>query len=202
MPSVHLISRPEVDLQAARAHLDSVGGATWLGRRAQGDAEALIEFAERLCYRSWEPGLMTAQKQRPAIAATYAGLALTFVATIVPLVDRATANVLADHIRAGYPAYTPARIDTAATTYLIYLSSLGAVGVLCWLWTIRAVTAARRWACETATATFVLATAIAFFDLIVRDTSGDTGLPPSLGWVGMAPCLTGLLAVSFLWRKS
>jgi hypothetical protein len=38
------------------------------------------------------------------------------------------------------------------------------------------------------------------FDLLVKDTSGDTGLPPLLGWTGMAPCLAGLLALALLWR--
>ena len=58
--------------------------------------------------------------ERSAIVAMYAGVALTVVATIVPYVDHATANVLADHIRAGYPTYTQARIDTAVTTYLVH----------------------------------------------------------------------------------
>ena len=49
----------------------------------------------------------------------YLGLALTVVATIVPYVDHATANLLGDHIRAGYPAYSDASIDTAVTTYLV-----------------------------------------------------------------------------------
>jgi cytochrome bd-type quinol oxidase subunit 2 len=145
---------------------------------------------------------MTTKQQRPAIASMYAGLALTVAATSVPLVDHATGNVLANHIRAGYPTYTPARIDTAATTYLIYLSVLGVIGSLCWLWTIRAVKARKRWARETTSAIFALATAIALFDLIVKDTSGETGLPPLLGLVGLLPCLAGLLAVSLLWRKS
>jgi hypothetical protein len=76
---------------------------------------------------------VTAQHQRPAIAAMYAGLALTVMATIVPHVDHATANVLADHTRAGYPAYTDARIDTAVATYLVYLSVVGALGLVGWL---------------------------------------------------------------------
>jgi hypothetical protein len=46
-----------------------------------------------------------------------------------------------------------------------------------------------------------LATGIALFDLLVRDTSGDTGLPPLLGWVGLLPCLAGLLAVMRLWKR-
>ena len=73
---------------------------------------------------------------RSAIAAMYAGLGLTLVAMLVLYVDHATANVLADHIRAGYPSYGQVRIDSAVTTYLIYLSALGALGVLSWLCTI------------------------------------------------------------------
>lgn len=61
-PEVHLICRPAIDLDAMRAYLDSVGGASWLDARQGSDqsnseAELLIEFAGRLCYRSWEPGL-------------------------------------------------------------------------------------------------------------------------------------------------
>lgn len=45
-----------------RAYLDSIGGASWLevregNEKAGSEAELLIEFAGRLCYRSWEPGL-------------------------------------------------------------------------------------------------------------------------------------------------
>jgi hypothetical protein len=137
---------------------------------------------------------------RPAVVAMYVGLALTVVATTVPYVDRATSNTLVDHIRAGYPAYTQARIDTAATTYEVYLSVLGVLGVAGWLWAVRAVTTGRRWARGAATALFALATSIALTDLLIKDTSGDTGLPALLGWVGVLPCLPGLLAVVLLWR--
>jgi hypothetical protein len=145
---------------------------------------------------------MTTQHQPLAIAAMYAGLAFTVVAAIVPHVDHVTANLLADHIRAGYPTYTHARIDTAVTTYLVYLSVVGALGAVGWLGMIRAVKTDKRWVREGATAMFALATSLALFDLLVKDTSGDTGLPPLLGWVGMLPCLPGLLVVAFLWRKS
>jgi thymidylate synthase (FAD) len=63
-PSVFLIARPSVDVDGLRRYLDEVGGASWLERRlaeASGsrleDGELLVEFAGRLCYRSWEPGL-------------------------------------------------------------------------------------------------------------------------------------------------
>jgi thymidylate synthase (FAD) len=62
-PSVHLIARPSVDLRGMRAYLEDVGGASWLEERereaggAPNDAQLLIEFCGRVCYRSWEPGL-------------------------------------------------------------------------------------------------------------------------------------------------
>lgn len=146
--------------------------------------------------------MTTAHHERPAIGAMYTGLGLTVVAMIVPYVDHATANVLADHIRVGYPAYAQARIDSAVTTYLVYLSVVGALGIICWLGTIRALKAGKRWARGAATVMFALGTGIALIDLLVRDTSGDTGLPPLLGWAGMLPCLAGLLAVTLLWRRS
>jgi thymidylate synthase (FAD) len=59
-PTVHLIARPSLDRDGMRAYLESVGGAGWLDRRLAEepiDAELLVEFAGRACYRSWEPGL-------------------------------------------------------------------------------------------------------------------------------------------------
>jgi thymidylate synthase ThyX len=62
-PEVFLIARPSVDVEGMRRYLESVGGESWLELRT-GDgagplnsAEQLIEFAGRVCYRSWEPGL-------------------------------------------------------------------------------------------------------------------------------------------------
>jgi hypothetical protein len=140
--------------------------------------------------------------EHSAIGAMYAGLALTVVAMIVPYVDLATGNVLAGHIRAGYPTYAQERIDTAVTTYLVYLSVVGALGIMCWYWVIRAVRTGKRWARSVATVALAFGVSIALFNLLVRDTSGDTGLPPLLGWVGMLPSLAGLVAVTLLWRRS
>jgi thymidylate synthase (FAD) len=61
-PRVFLIARPAVDLEPMRAYLEDVGGESWLELRTgagepQNDAELLVEFAGRMCYRSWEPGL-------------------------------------------------------------------------------------------------------------------------------------------------
>ena len=63
VPTIHLIARPSVDVDGMRRYLEDVGGASWLARSLDGDGapphpgELLVEFAGRVCYRSWEPGL-------------------------------------------------------------------------------------------------------------------------------------------------
>jgi hypothetical protein len=147
------------------------------------------------------PRRAASARDKPVLAAMYAGLALSIVATVVPYVDRATADTLAEHIRDGYPTYGPARIDTAVRTYLVYLSVVGALGVAGWLVSIRGVRRAAWWGRPFATALFTVGTSVALTDLLIKDTSGATGLSPLLGWVGLLPCLPGLLAVALLWRK-
>jgi len=61
-PTVHLIARPQLDLDGMRAYLSDVGGESWLERRLGEEEQAsagemLVEFGGRACYRSWEPGL-------------------------------------------------------------------------------------------------------------------------------------------------
>lgn len=57
-PEVFLIAKPQIDVEAMKEYLQKVGGIEWAGRTWNApDAERLIEFAGRLCYRSWEPGL-------------------------------------------------------------------------------------------------------------------------------------------------
>lgn len=63
LPSIHLIARPSIDIEAMRAYLADVGGESWLDHREResgGEPNAgqlLVEFCGRVCYRSWEPGL-------------------------------------------------------------------------------------------------------------------------------------------------
>lgn len=60
-PEVFLVARPEVDYDAVAAYLRDVGGESWLERldrdQLGNDAQNLAEFAGKICYRSWEPGL-------------------------------------------------------------------------------------------------------------------------------------------------
>jgi thymidylate synthase (FAD) len=57
-PRVYLISAPALDYDEIEEYLNEVGGESWLRRIDEDDdAQNLVEFAGRFCYRSWEPGL-------------------------------------------------------------------------------------------------------------------------------------------------
>jgi thymidylate synthase (FAD) len=59
-PEVFLVARPQIDYSALAAYLGEVGGESWLERLDRGhldDAQNLAEFAGKICYRAWEPGL-------------------------------------------------------------------------------------------------------------------------------------------------
>ncbi|MGW0551382.1 hypothetical protein [Streptomyces altiplanensis] len=114
----------------------------------------------------------------------HAGLALTALATIATYVDRSTTHLLADHIRAGCPNCSQAPVDSAVTAYLVVLSVIGALGVLAWLTTGWAVKAGKPWARPAATVKLMIGTSVALTGLLIKDTSGATGLPPALGWAG------------------
>ncbi len=58
-PDVTLIVRPQIDYAAMTAWLMSVGAPPdWANQRiSKPDGQNIVEFAGRMCYRSWEPGL-------------------------------------------------------------------------------------------------------------------------------------------------
>jgi thymidylate synthase (FAD) len=59
-PEVFLVARPQIDYDALAGYLREVGGDSWLERLDRGDlddAQNLAEFAGKICYRAWEPGL-------------------------------------------------------------------------------------------------------------------------------------------------
>lgn len=63
-PSVHVVARTVPDYAGMAAYLEDVGGQDWISRLCSsqelalsGDGCDLVEFAGRMCYRSWKPGL-------------------------------------------------------------------------------------------------------------------------------------------------
>ncbi|GAB2957439.1 hypothetical protein ACFMQL_39155 [Nonomuraea fastidiosa] len=141
---------------------------------------------------------MTTPRGRAVPALLYVGAALTAIAALLPFFAKGT---LADHIRAGYPAYTPGEIDAAVNAYLIILGTIGFLGLLGWFSTVWAVNAGKDWAIWMAVGLLVIALLIAIAGLTVKDNSGDVGLAPLFGWLLALPCVPGLAAVA-LWRRA
>lgn len=57
-PQVRIIARTMADDSAIEGYLRSIGADAYLNTHGQFDeAEDLVEFAGRVCYRSWQPGL-------------------------------------------------------------------------------------------------------------------------------------------------
>lgn len=56
-PNVRLLVSPMVDYDEMGEYVGEVGGDGWMDGVTDNDGQDLVEFAGRLCYRSWEPGL-------------------------------------------------------------------------------------------------------------------------------------------------
>lgn len=59
-PKVHLIAAPMIHWDNVYSYLRGIKGTKWYDRVVGGpvhDGEVLVEFAGRLCYRSWDVGL-------------------------------------------------------------------------------------------------------------------------------------------------
>lgn len=140
-------------------------------------------------------------QNRPALAALSAGLVLSILSTAAPYVDHAGANVLADHIRAGYPSYTESQVDHATSVWIAILTVIGVLGCLGWLAAMWILKARKSWAPWAVVGLFLIGTGLAMAAAWTKDTSADSGLAPQLGLVGLAPSLAGLLAVALIWRR-
>lgn len=142
-----------------------------------------------------EPALP--RSARRAVAAMYTGLGLTIVAMLVPIIDQVSGD-LSRHLHEVYAGYN---VDVpAASAVLAYLVTIGALGILAWLWAVWAVTKQKRWARAAATALFVLASGLAVVNLTAQEY-GQVVLPPQVGLAGLLPCLAGLAAVTLLWMR-
>lgn len=56
-PAVYLVAQTRINRPEMLSYLQAVGGQAWYDRIPANDGDALSEFAGRLCYRSWAPGL-------------------------------------------------------------------------------------------------------------------------------------------------
>lgn len=134
--------------------------------------------------------------------AAFAAALVTVAAAVAPYVDRASGHRLADHIRAGYPSYSRGQVAHAVKVYLLLLTLAGAIEGLGWIWAAWGVFGRRMWARWAVTAICTIQIGAALTGLLVKDTSGDVGLAPLLGWIGLAPCVVGGMAVALAWRTA
>ncbi|NUR92922.1 MAG: hypothetical protein HOY71_53370 [Nonomuraea sp.] len=128
----------------------------------------------------------------------YAGLALTVLATIAPLIDLFTTDLLGEHDRAAYPDWGPDLVAADRNAIAIYLIGAGVLGIVCWLVTIAA--AGRRWAAIAGTLFFAAGTVLALANLSMGGEKYDVVVPYLFGALTLLPCLAGLAAVVSLWR--
>jgi uncharacterized membrane protein len=147
---------------------------------------------------SWQG--LTIGARRPVVT-MYAGLALTVIAMVIPIADVVSLGTLADHVHAAYPRFTAAQVHSYDQVMLTYLLINGVIGIVTWLWMIRAVRKQKRWAPAVATTVFLIAFSVAFMNLVIKDSSGQTALNTLLGSVGLLPCVAGLAAVALLWMR-
>ena len=146
--------------------------------------------------------MYTPHNVRPAVAAMRVGLAVTVIVTVVPFLGAPMGELILRHVEAGYPSYSLSEAANATTIYLIGLGAVGLIGTATWITAIWAARARKRWVSWIATVALILALCVGLFDLTIRDTSGDTGIPGLIGWLGLLPCLPGTFAVVALWRRA
>lgn len=143
----------------------------------------------------------TAPRQRRALPALRAGLALTLAVGAYALIDVSTTQVLADHLRATYPTFGAREVEAGVQAYVAILLTVTGLGALGWLSTIWAARSGKAWSAWLATVALVAAVAIALAGLTTVDTSGEVGLAPVMGWLLLLPVLPGVVAVVKLWRR-
>lgn len=132
--------------------------------------------------------------------AMVSGLVLTVIATLAPVVDMFTVDTISDHVRESYPDWGSALVDADRNAMVIYLVITGVLGILCWLFVIRAIIAGKRWARLAAAISLVAGTVGALVNLTLPGGEYDVILPIGYGTLTLLPCLAGLAAVFSLWR--
>ncbi|QHF94284.1 hypothetical protein DEH18_10980 [Streptomyces sp. NHF165] len=135
-----------------------------------------------------------------ALPALWTGLALTVAATLVPLVDAVTADILTGRLHTVYDGeISGPEIDAGRTVVLGYLTVLGVLAAGCWLWALYAARRDTRLLRPAATVLLALGWCVALADALITEY-GETVLPPLFGAAGILPCVAGTVAVLRLRR--
>ena len=140
---------------------------------------------------------MNRHYSRAAMIALGVGLALTILITLSVF---ASTTAIGEHIQTGYPHYSSGQISAAVNFYTVYLVVLGALGAIAWSFDLWLVRRRRAWAYPLAIIFFLVGTSFGLFNLLIRDTSGDTALPELISGMGLLPSVAGLIAIVLMWK--
>ena len=136
---------------------------------------------------------------RTARRVMYVGLALTAALMLAPLVDLATADSIASHVRSAYPTWPDRLVTLDRNAIVIWLGSVGLLGVVAWLLAIRSARRGRRSARWVGTVMFALGLIMALVDVSVGGGAYQQVIPLAYGLLGLLPPAVGLAAVVLLW---
>lgn len=150
--------------------------------------------------RSTSPERTASRAGGLSIVAMFCGLVLTLLVAVFVVVDQATGDLLTQHIRDAYPAFSPSEVAADQSAIQTYLFATCAVGAAAWLWTAWAVHKRKTWARTATTTVFVLGAGLLFINATAGGEAYAQILPVSYGVVGLLPGVAGLVAVVLLWR--
>ncbi|SHF91866.1 hypothetical protein [Streptoalloteichus hindustanus] len=140
----------------------------------------------------------TRTSQRPW--ALHTGLALSTIATLAPLVDVATVDSLANHVRSAYPDWPTDLVSADRNAIVGYLTVVGVLGLAGWLGTAWAVARRKGWAHVAITVMFALGASTALFNFTLSGGAYTNVIPRTYGTLGLLPVIPGLAAVVLAWR--
>lgn len=140
------------------------------------------------------PHSTTPTSVRRAVIAMYVGIACSIALAVATLIDQTVVGGITDEMWQAYPDYTADEVRTEETATAAYLFATAGLGVVCWLWMIRAAHRAHRGARW-------VASTICFVAVCLAATNGSIPMPEFLISAAWLPCLAGLVAVALLWTR-
>jgi hypothetical protein len=123
----------------------------------------------------------------------YVGAGLTVLGVLAPVVDGATGDRLGHGLQAAYPGRTQFA-EMAKSSILTYLFTMSAIGLVAWLVLAWAGRRGKGWTKGAATVVFVVGSAAMLYDFTQPH-------PLFITIAGALPCLAGLAAISYLWKR-
>ncbi|MYW63306.1 hypothetical protein GTY65_04315 [Streptomyces sp. SID8379] len=143
---------------------------------------------------------LSPRSERRSIA-MHAGLLLTALTALAPLLDIATVDTLSAHVRDAYPGWGPHDVAADRNAIAGYLVGTGALGTLLWLLAVRGITTGRRWARTATTLGFTAGLSVALLNLGLRGEKYDVVVPYAYGTATFLPCVAGAVVVVSVWRR-